>query len=103
MDRFDDAGGLTLAAQAADAPHAGQTSDLDELVGQPADLAPWAYAWRADRQVQEKPEAYFIPRPAGGPSGRGVGRSLVTGSHWNGHCLPGLALDNNFAKGKLRA
>jgi hypothetical protein len=35
--------------------------DLDQLVGQPVDLAPWAYAWRADRAVQEKPEAYFIP------------------------------------------
>ena len=30
--------------------------------GQPVDIAPWAYAWRADRAVQEKPEAYFIPR-----------------------------------------
>ena len=26
------------------------------------DIAPWAYAWRADRAVQEKPEACFIPR-----------------------------------------
>ncbi len=37
-------------------------TDLDKLAGQPADLSPWAYAWRADRQVQEKPERYFIPR-----------------------------------------
>ena len=35
---------------------------LDKLQGQPVDIAPWAYAWRADRAVQEKPEAYFIPR-----------------------------------------
>ena len=35
---------------------------LDKLVGQPVDIAPWAYAWRADVAVQEKPEAYFIPR-----------------------------------------
>ncbi|MBN2309128.1 MAG: hypothetical protein JXR94_09170, partial [Candidatus Hydrogenedentes bacterium] len=37
-------------------------ADLDEFAGQPVDIAPWAYAWRADRAVQEKPEAYFIPR-----------------------------------------
>nr|MCU0982773.1 hypothetical protein [Pirellulaceae bacterium] len=34
----------------------------DKLQGQPVDIAPWAYAWRADRAVQEKPEACFIPR-----------------------------------------
>ncbi|MHB1456917.1 MAG: hypothetical protein ACYC0V_08395 [Armatimonadota bacterium] len=31
-------------------------------VGQPVDIAPWTYAWRADLAVQSKPEAYFIPR-----------------------------------------
>jgi hypothetical protein len=36
--------------------------NLDQLVGQVADLAPWAYAYRADLKVQEKPEAYFVPR-----------------------------------------
>ncbi len=46
--------GLPLAAA--------DTARWDELVGQPVDIAPWAYAWRADRAVQEKPEAYFIPR-----------------------------------------
>ncbi len=35
---------------------------LEHLAGRPVDIAPWAYAWRADRAVQEKPEAYFIPR-----------------------------------------
>ena len=35
---------------------------LDQLVGQPVDIAAWAYAWRSDLAVQEKPEAYFIPR-----------------------------------------
>ncbi|HPO13946.1 MAG TPA: hypothetical protein PLI09_10910 [Candidatus Hydrogenedentes bacterium] len=35
--------------------------DLGKLEGQPVDIAPWAYAWRADRTVQEKPEACFIP------------------------------------------
>ena len=37
-------------------------AELDKLAGQPVDIAPWAYTWRADRAVQEKPEAYFIPR-----------------------------------------
>ncbi len=37
-------------------------AELDKLVGQPVDLAPWAYVWRADLAVQEQPEAYFIPR-----------------------------------------
>ena len=37
-------------------------AQLDQMVGQPVDIAPWSYAWRADRAVQEKPEAYFIPR-----------------------------------------
>lgn len=35
--------------------------DLEKIEGQPVDIAPWAYAWRADRTVQEKPEACFIP------------------------------------------
>ena len=33
-----------------------------ELAGKPVDIAPWTYIWRADRAIQEKPEAYFIPR-----------------------------------------
>ena len=54
------------------------TAALDQLEGQAVDIAPWAYAWRADRTVQEKPEACFIPRcafahrhrvPAGSGSG----------------------------------
>jgi hypothetical protein len=49
---------------AAESPRAQtiSTTELDALVGQPVDIAPWTYAWRADRPVQEKPEAYFIPR-----------------------------------------
>jgi len=54
--------GLALMASAAEPLKPDAPTDLDKLVGQPADLAPWAYAWRADRQVQEQPEAYFIPR-----------------------------------------
>jgi len=54
--------GLALTAWAAESPKPTTPTDLDKLVGQPVDLSPWAYAWRADRQVQEKPEAYFIPR-----------------------------------------
>ena len=54
--------GLTQAAQAAEPPKPETQANLDKLVGQPVDLSPWAYAWRADREVQEKPEACFIPR-----------------------------------------
>ncbi len=39
-----------------------ETTELEKLAGQAVDIAPWACAWRADRAVQEKPEAYFIPR-----------------------------------------
>ena len=53
---------LALAAGAAEPAKPEALPDLDKLAGQPADLSPWAYAWRADREVQEKPEAYFIPR-----------------------------------------
>lgn len=38
------------------------TTAVDELAGQPVDIAPWTYTWRSDRQAQEQPEAYFIPR-----------------------------------------
>ena len=34
-------------------------SGIDKLVGQPVDIAPWAYQWRSDVAVQQKPEAYF--------------------------------------------
>ena len=47
--------GLRLAA-------AEDQAGMGKLAGQPVDIAPWAYAWRADRTVQDKPEAYFIPR-----------------------------------------
>ena len=40
----------------------GDKAGLDRLVGEPVDIAPWAFAWRADLAVQAKPEAYFIPR-----------------------------------------
>ena len=36
-------------------------SPLDKLEGQPVDISPWSYTWRADRTAQEPPEAYFIP------------------------------------------
>jgi hypothetical protein len=35
---------------------------LDQMAGQPVDISSWTHAWRADRAVQEEPEAYFIPR-----------------------------------------
>lgn len=44
---FSDSAGLARPAAAA---------------GNPVDLAPWGYLWRRDRTIQEKPEAYFIPR-----------------------------------------
>jgi len=53
---------LALTAGAAEPPKPETLPDLDKLVGQSVDLSPWAYAWRADCAVQEKPEAYFIPR-----------------------------------------
>ena len=34
----------------------------DELVGQPAELSAWAYAYRANLPVQDKPEACFVLR-----------------------------------------
>ena len=53
---------LILAPTRLPAEAQGEESSLDKLVGQPVNIAPWAYAWRADLAVQEKPEAYFIPR-----------------------------------------
>jgi hypothetical protein len=56
--------GLKLASAdeaAATLPTATDKAVLDQRAGQPVDLSPWAYAWRADRAIQEKPEAYFIP------------------------------------------
>lgn len=34
---------------------------LAPLVGTPVDMAPFGYLWRRDREIQEQPEAYFIP------------------------------------------
>ena len=51
-----------LIAPAAEQPKKVPPAELDKLVKEPPDLSPWAYVWRADRKVQEKPEAYFIPR-----------------------------------------
>jgi hypothetical protein len=55
--------GLTLAADPSGAPSGSiDRVSLENLQGQPVDISPWAYAWRADIAVQEKPEACFIPR-----------------------------------------
>ncbi len=35
---------------------------VESCLGQPVDIAPWAFLWRADVRVQKQPEAYFIPR-----------------------------------------
>ncbi|MCL5096284.1 MAG: hypothetical protein M1608_01855 [Candidatus Omnitrophica bacterium] len=51
----------SAAQDACPQPAPASKTALDRLEGQPVDIAPWAYEWRADRAVQEKPEAYFIP------------------------------------------
>ncbi len=43
-------------------PSTAENTAPDQLAGQPVDIAPWAYVWRADMDVQKQPEAYFIPR-----------------------------------------
>ena len=43
--------GVELSAIAA------SLSEREEMVGQPAELSAWAYAYRADRKVQDRPEA----------------------------------------------
>lgn len=48
---------LGFGRSAAAAPPAGEN-----LVGQPAELSAWAYAYRADRKVQDSPEAYLVLR-----------------------------------------
>ncbi len=50
--------GFVSAAESA----AIEKAELDKLAGQPVDIAPWAYTWHSELAVQEKPEAYFIPR-----------------------------------------
>ncbi len=53
---------IATAAESSGLQPTTEEAQLDKLVGQPVDIAPWAYQWRADLAVQEKPEAYFIPR-----------------------------------------
>ena len=56
-------GKIMFAAEALNLPPATiNQTEFYKLVGQPVDIAPWAYEWRADLAVQEKPEACFIPR-----------------------------------------
>ena len=47
---------------AAPGVDAEQQPGLHSLAGQPAELSAWAYTYRADREVQEKPEACFVLR-----------------------------------------
>lgn len=51
-------GGMDITGKHTDR----DTSSVSVQAGKPVDLAPWTYAWRADRQVQPQPEACFIPR-----------------------------------------
>ncbi|OQA02306.1 MAG: hypothetical protein BWY71_00060 [Planctomycetes bacterium ADurb.Bin412] len=55
-------GGLYAAEEAGQITGVVDEARLVQMAGQPVDISPWAYGWRADRAVQEKPEAYFIPR-----------------------------------------
>jgi hypothetical protein len=52
----------SAAESSTPASWATNPSALAKLEGQPVDIDPWVYAWRGDREAQEKPEAYFIPR-----------------------------------------
>ena len=54
--------GIVLLLGIAPGIGAEEKPNLDKLVGQPAELSPWAYAYRADLNPQEKPEAAFILR-----------------------------------------
>lgn len=42
-------------------PHSSLSPKFSALLAKPVELSPWAYLWRRDRAVQEKPEAEFIP------------------------------------------
>ncbi|MBN1342406.1 MAG: hypothetical protein JXQ73_06985 [Phycisphaerae bacterium] len=55
-------GRAVAAASPGHLPRTMVESELEKRVGQPVDIAPWAYSWRADREIQERPEACFIPR-----------------------------------------
>jgi hypothetical protein len=54
--------GWTLSLGIMMASASAETTPPDKTVGQPAELSAWAYAYRADRSVQEKPEAGFVLR-----------------------------------------
>lgn len=53
---------LFLAATYIAPSGIGPGEPLEALVGQRVDIAPWTYEWRADRAIQPRPEAEFIPR-----------------------------------------
>jgi hypothetical protein len=55
--------GVALATESLGSPPTmTEAAELDKLAGQPVDITPWAYEWRADMAVQKQPEAHFIPR-----------------------------------------
>ena len=54
--------GMLLSLGIVSGVGAEEKPDLAKLVGQPAELSAWAYAYRADLNVQEKPEACFVLR-----------------------------------------
>jgi hypothetical protein len=54
--------GLLLSLGIVPGVVAAEKPDVAKLVGQPAEVSAWGYAYRADLSVQEKPEACFILR-----------------------------------------
>ena len=54
--------GMLLSFGLVPGTGAAEKPDIDKLAGQPAELSAWAYAYRADLNVQEKPEASFVLR-----------------------------------------
>ncbi len=56
-----------------------ENTELDKRVGQSVDIAPWAYAWRADLPEQERRSIHYrmpelleplLPPPQGSPCSR---------------------------------
>ncbi|MCX6559366.1 MAG: hypothetical protein NTZ26_02520 [Candidatus Aminicenantes bacterium] len=54
--------GAILGLAAVPGLRAEAPTDFNKLVGKPAELSPWAYAYRADLKTQDKPESAFILR-----------------------------------------
>ena len=71
---------LFLAATYIAPSGIGPGEPLEALVGQRVDIAPWTYEWRADRAIQPRPEAEFIPRRLERVDGRLGHHAFAAGS-----------------------